>query len=294
MVIVRLNGGLGNQMFQYAAARRIAYVNGSQLKLDLSWFDEKGEWTPRRYELGAFSLPVAMADPDEITPLKSRRQNPVFRRLPSLLKSFVFHTNQTHIIEKQYAFDPQVLEVSGNIYLDGYWQSSKYFQDIEPIIRADFAFPDTMDDYNSRVASSIRSCEAVAIHVRRGDYVSLPSASSYHGICQLPYYKKGIDYIQHQVKNPTFFVFSDDITWVRENLSIDAPINFVDCHDQPAHCDMKLMSLCRYHIIANSSFSWWGAWLSENADKIIIAPQQWFNHSDNDTRDLIPAEWIRM
>lgn len=294
MVIVKLSGGLGNQMFQYAAARRIAYVNDSQLKLDLSWFEEMGNWTPRRYELGVFALPAAIACPDEIQPLKSHRRNPFFRRLPSFLKSIVFHTKQSHIVEKQYGFDPEILTVRGDIYLDGYWQSSNYFNDIEPAIRTDFAFNDPLDDFNCTMASRIRSCEAVAIHVRRGDYVSLPSASSYHGICPLPYYEKGVAHIQQEVKNPTFFIFSDDIAWARENLRIDAPTQLIDAPDQPAHCDMRLMSLCRHHIIANSSFSWWGAWLAPFPGKIVIAPRQWFNNSSNDTRDLLPESWVRL
>jgi Glycosyl transferase family 11. len=294
MVIVRLTGGLGNQMFQYAAARRIAHVNGSQLKLDLNWFDEKGVWTPRKYELDVFSLPAAIADPVEILLLKSRRQNPVFRRLPAFLRSIVFHTKQTHIIEKQYAFDPQILMVSGNIYLEGYWQSCKYFEDIETIIRADFTFKDEMDDFNCTAASSIQSCESVAVHIRRGDYVTLPSASSYHGHCPLQYYEKSIEYIQQHVRNPLFFVFSDDISWVRDNLAVDAPTHYIDHKGQTAHSDMRLMSLCRHHIIANSSFSWWGAWLAVNPEKIVIAPGQWFSHSDNDTRDLIPEGWKRI
>ena len=119
MVITKLAGGLGNQMFQYATARRIAQINGLQLKMDISWFDKKGNWAPRKYELDVFSLPSEIAGQDEFIPLKSRRQNPVFRRLPNFLKSIVFHINQTHIIEKQFAFDPELLTVTGEIYLDG-------------------------------------------------------------------------------------------------------------------------------------------------------------------------------
>jgi hypothetical protein len=110
----------------------------------------------------------------------------------------------------------------------------------------------------------------------------------------LPYYEKAVAHIQQQLKTPTFFVFSDDIAWAKENLRIDAPTHFVDAPAQPAHCDMRLISLCRHHIIANSSFSWWGAWLAGNTDKLVVAPQQWFSDSSNDTSDLIPAAWVRM
>jgi hypothetical protein len=147
-----------------------------------------------------------------------------------------------------------------------------------------------MDDFNALTARQIQSCESVALHIRRGDYVTLPSASSYHGLCSLQYYERGIDCIKQNVKTPVFFVFSDDIEWAKNNLNIDAPVHYVD-KIQPAHCDMRLMRLCHHHIIANSSFSWWGAWLAENLDKTVIAPRQWFNHSDNDTRDLIPESW---
>ncbi|RNC68869.1 MAG: alpha-1,2-fucosyltransferase [Desulfuromonadales bacterium] len=292
MVIVRLNGGIGNQMFQYAAARRIAHVNSAPLKLDLSWFQEKGPWTPRHFELRVFALSCEIAHSSEVRTLKSRRQNAVFRKLPGFIKSRLFHTNQTHIIEKSYAFDPAILSLKGDVFLDGYWQSDKYFRDIETVLRADFAFREDMDDDNAKSANLIQASESVSIHIRRGDYVSLPAAQAFHGLCPIAYYQDAVHRIRSQVANPTFFVFSDDMVWVKEHLKLGERVHYVD-HNGPnrGHDDMRLMSLCKHHVIANSSFSWWGAWLSVNPDKIVYAPQRWFN-KDVKSRDNIPESWL--
>lgn len=295
MVIVRLTGGLGNQMFQYSAARRISLVNNDRLLLDLGWFEEVGNWTPRSFELSVFAISIVSAKQDEVKALRTSRQNPIFRRLPSVLKAVVFHRNQSHIIEKSFHFDSEVLDVRGDVYLDGFWQSSKYFADIEDTIRSDFSFVGDPGDANRNMADIIRSCEAVAVHVRRGDYVTLADANAFHGVCSLGYYRSAIDHIKGQVANPCFFVFSDDISWARENLHFHSPTYYVDHNGVAAsNWDMWLMSQCRHHVIANSSFSWWGAWLAPFSEKIVIAPWQWFKNSDNDPRDLLPESWVRL
>lgn len=295
MVIVRLTGGLGNQMFQYAAARRIAWINKSQLKLDLSWFHETGDWTSRSFELGIFGLDCPEATLDEVKTFRSRRQNPIFRRLPSFLKSIVLHRNQPHIIEKSFNFDPEIMRINGDAYLDGFWQSIKYFEDIEETIRTDFTFVGEPGNLNRQVVQELTSCEAVSVHIRRGDYVSLPSANSFHGVCSLKYYQTAAKQMKNIIKKPHFFIFSDDIPWVRRNLNLEAPTYYVDHNDaMTAGWDMWLMSKCRYHVIANSSFSWWGAWLANYPDKRVIAPENWFANSPIDTNDLIPNDWMRL
>ena len=294
MVIVRLNGGIGNQMFQYAAARRVAWVNNTRLFLDLSWFQESGWWTRRKYELDAFRIVGDAVSSDDLKAFKSKRQNAFFRRLPLILKKRIFHTHQTHIIEKSYDFDLDILNLCDNVYLEGHWQSEKYFSDIESVIRREFSFRDDPSGPIRRILEHIASCEAVSVHIRRGDYVTLPEANTFHGLCPSAYYRSAVDQISRQVGNPVFFVFSDDIVWARENLSLGFETHFMD-HNGPERGDedLRLMSACRHHIIANSSFSWWGAWLCSNPQKIVCAPRKWFNR-DIDTPDNLPASWIRL
>lgn len=293
-VIVRLTGGLGNQMFQYAAASRIAIHNNALLQIDLSWYDQRGDWTPRRYELDEFKIPVEFATQKEVKDLLSIRKSFFLRGIAPFLKSRMFNTNQAHIIEKDFAFDPDILSVTGNIYLDGYWQSYKYFEDVDETIRKDFCFRAGIGSNSRQVEDMIKSCEAVSLHIRRGDYVTLTSASTYHGLCSLQYYEKAASIIKERLNNPVVFVFSDDIQWAKDHLKFDMPIFFVDYSGTTAHMDMYLMSLCRHHIIANSSFSWWGAWLNQSSDKIVITPKQWFKDESINTADLIPESWVRI
>jgi hypothetical protein len=294
MVIVRLTGGIGNQMFQYAAARRVSWVNNTPLFLDLGWFQESGWWTRRKYELDAFRIAGETPPPAAVRALKSRRQNPLFRRLPLFLKRAIFHTRQTHIIEKSYNFDPDILNLREDVYLDGYWQSEKYFSDIESVIRYEFSFRANPAEPNRRILDHIASCESVSIHIRRGDYVTLPEANAFHGLCPAAYYQSAVDQISRQVGKPVFFVFSDDIVWARENLDLGFETRFMDQNDpERGDEDLRLMSACRHHIIANSSFSWWGAWLCNNPQKIVYAPRRWFD-KDIDTPDNLPTSWIRL
>jgi len=294
MVIVRLSGGIGNQMFQYATARRISYINNVPLKLDLGWFHELGWWTQRKYELGAFLITDEVASPDEVEALKSEKVKPSFSCLPDFLKKKTFHKRHTYIIEKSYNFDPEILNLKGDIYLDGHWQSEKYFSDIEPLIRREFSFRDNPEEPNRRILDRIVSCESVSVHVRRGDYVTLPKARAFHGLCPLVYYQTALYNLLHQLKHPVCFVFSDDISWAKENLQFDIETHFID-HNGPefGHEDLRLMSACSHHIIANSSFSWWGAWLCNNPQKIVYVPQKWFNNNI-ETPDNIPQSWVRL
>jgi hypothetical protein len=292
MIVVKLMGGLGNQMFQYAAARRLAFVNSAVLKLDLSWFRESGgSATPRHYELHALAIEENFATPEEVG-RQVRYAHPVRRLLGKLAPSLV---RSTCIHEKHFHFDPMILALSDDAYLEGYWQSEKYFMDIEGTIRREFSVKSEPGAWNGRMAESIRGTESVSLHVRRGDYVASKAASEYHGVCSLDYYRAAIEKIAAQVHEPHFYVFSDDPSWVQENLHFGYPATLVD-HNDPDHGyeDLRLMSLCRHHIIANSSFSWWGAWLGSDPHKVVIAPRKWFRDESINTADLIPETWERM
>jgi hypothetical protein len=293
MIIVKLTGGLGNQMFQYAAARRLAQVNAVSLKIEQDWFSSVADLdTPRKYELNVFGIQDDFAAQEEVKRFKTDKST-FFKSL--FRKKEPPSYGKTWIRERHFHFDPAVLNLQDNVYLDGYWQSYKYFIDIEDTIRSEFTVSDEPDKTNRDFAESIMSTEAVSIHVRREDYITNPITSLYHGVCTLDYYRASTELLSARLQNPHFFVFSDDLAWVRENLVIGSPVTYVDCNgSDKAYEDLRLMSLCRHHIIANSSFSWWGAWLGSHPSKVVIAPMRWFKDENINTSDLLPETWIRM
>lgn len=296
MIIVKLMGGLGNQMFQYAAGRRLAHVHNVPLKLDLSWFNNiENVNTARRYELHIFNITADTASPEEVALFKKDRLSAFPDLIKKIINAATLLQNSKWIREKHYHFDPAVLELPDNVYLEGYWQSEKYFSDIERVIRKEFTVKIEPDPLNRQIADAIDRSEAISIHVRRGDYVLNPATREFHGICTLDYYRAAIEKIASHTQRPHFYFFSDEPEWVKENLSPGYPATIID-HNGPdkAYEDMRLMSLCRHHVIANSSFSWWGAWLCGNPEKIVIAPKRWFNKPDISTDDLIPETWIRI
>ena len=283
MIIVRLSGGLGNQLFQYAAGRRLSIVNRATLKIDLSWFDE---WDTHFYALECFSMQKQYANKEEVAGLTKRSFS---RRLLSKIAG-----KSSVVREQYYKFDSTILSLSDNVYLDGYWQSEKYFSDVSDTIRKDCQFSSPTSGKNKSLQKKIHDTQSVSLHVRRGDYVTNPATNRKHGTCSIDYYKKCILEINEALSDPVYYVFSDDPVWARENLSgLTGTSEFID-HNQnrSAFEDMRLMSLCKHNIIANSSFSWWGAWLNNKKDKIVYAPKNWFNPGANrDTRDLIPSDW---
>ena len=292
MIIVCLKGGLGNQMFQYAAARRLASLHKVSLKLDLSWFgDDLSGVTPRSYALDPFFIHAEPATYQEI----ARLYEPQAGRIRRLLNSINPRYRKTHIRGQNFHFDPDILQLPDNIILDGYWQSEKYFSNIDSVIRSDFTVRAEPEGRNREVAAVINESNAVSIHLRRGDYVSDAKNVARYWVCSNDYYMRAIKLVTEQVERPHFFVFSDDPDWVREHFIMPHPMTLVD-HNGPdqAHEELRLMSHCSHHIIANSSFSWWGAWLNPRPDKIVIAPLRWFNDPTIDTSDLMPATWLRI
>jgi len=290
MVIVRLMGGLGNQMFQYAAGRAVAYRNRTQLKLDLSYFDQN----PRRsYKLHHFNIAESIATPDEVTHFTRRD---LWSRISHLIERYLLPSYKRSVFaERFFHFDPNVLRLRGNVYLIGYWQSEKYFKDIEQIIRQDFTFKHAPDTENQRLAHIIANTNSVSLHIRRGDYISNPVTYQYHGVCSLDYYRAAIETLTQAIGQPHFFVFSDNMAWAQQNLKLDYPVTFVTHNGaERDYEDLRLMSQCKHHIIANSTFSWWGAWLCAYPSKIVIAPKKWFSGANHDTKDLIPESWWRI
>ena len=294
MIIAKLMGGLGNQLFQYAAARRLSIHHNTPLRLDIDFFEK---YKLHAYGLNHFCIKEEFADTDEIATLKWTPRN-------SLAKSSLIY-RPLHAIERNFRrsifyerklrpYDPNILNTPFDVYLDGYWQSEKYFSDVESIIRREFTFRNKPDDRNRNLAEEISKTESVSVHVRRGDLVSDPKNRIF-ATCSQNYYYRCAAMIAEKVANPHFYIFSDDSNWVKANLHLDGATTFVTHNDAAkAHEDLRLMSLCKHHIIANSSFSWWGAWLGTNSNKIIFAPVRWFNDPSFDTRDLIPSTWIKL
>lgn len=293
MIIVKLQGGLGNQLFQYAAARRLSLLHRTELKFDLSWFAEHSE---QRYALGACCVHEAFATPEEIAQLKGTARKGINRLVVRATQKLRPYYMRSVFAEPHLRpFDENILRTPPNLYLEGYWQSEKYFTTISDVIRTEFSFRLPPDERNRAVADRISATESVSVHLRRGDYISDKYAEREHGICGLDYYIKSVEFITKWTKHPHFYIFSDDPSWARQNLSFDSPVDFVD-HNVPEKGfeDLRLMILCKHNIIANSSFSWWGAWLNTNAQKIVIAPNQWFKDRALDTRDLLPSAWVRL
>ncbi|MCK5175407.1 MAG: alpha-1,2-fucosyltransferase [Planctomycetes bacterium] len=291
MIIVRLFGGLGNQMFQYAAGRHLARINGTVLKLDVSGF---GDDELREYALEPFCIREEFAAPEEVACLTTARQTAFGRMVHGLLHNHPKRP-RSYIRRKSPCFEPSILNLGDNVYLEGYWQSEKFFEASADVIRREFAFRGEQTGRNRELAGEIDAAEAVSVHVRRGDYVSDPKANQTHGTCGLEYYLASVEYVARFAENPHFFIFSDDPAWCRDNLNLPYPTTIVD-HDGLGcgHEDMRLMSQCRHHIVANSSFSWWGAWLNPGADKIVCAPKKWFATDKYSTDGIIPERWIRM
>jgi hypothetical protein len=296
MIISQLNGGLGNQLFQYAFGRQLAIYNNTELKLDIERFDHYTVETPRKYELDHFKIQASLATHAECQ-LFQPKMDPFHRayRLGFILTRKQPPHPKGVIFEKPH-FDKAVLNSPDGSYLEGYWQSYKYFEDIEDIIKAEITLKNPLVAKNKEVAELISSTtNPVAIHVRRGDYVLDPATNAFHGVYSVQYYQEALEHLIKKIKNPHFFIFSDDPQWTQGNLKFSYPTTYVT-HNTPENGfeDLRLMSLCKHFIIANSSFSWWGAWLSSNPDKQVIAPRKWFAGSNKDTSDLTPPNWLRI
>lgn len=290
MIISQVLGGLGNQMFQYAAGRSLSLKNNTPLALDVVGFEGYG--LHQGFELDrVFSAPITLASDVDRRRVLGWRRSPHVRRVLARLPAAI-GADPRFAQEPHFHYWPGFEGFGPDSYLAGYWQSEKYFADVAPQIRADFSFRTPLGGENAELAHVIGAVQAVSLHVRRGDYANDPRTRSTHGLCSLDYYRAAIDRVVAVVQKPVFFIFSDDIAWVRANLAMTFEHHFVE-HNQGAasYNDMRLMSLCQHHVIANSSFSWWGAWLNPSAGKTVVAPQKWFA-GEKSVHDLFPAGWV--
>lgn len=288
-----LQGGLGNQMFQYAIARALSEHYQSSFLLDRSWFDlPQIETTPRPYQL-------------EFLKIQEVGQNTVGfpkrpKRLKRLLQQFLSFGPIVYYQGNAFEYDAELLNLDGlgqrDLFLFGYWQAFPYLEPIKMILQQEFKTQQPISAHYQSYLKQIGSSESVMLHIRRGDYVNSPSAAKFHGALTLSYYQQAIEELLLNKPNAHFFIFSDDLPWAKEALPKDLQITFVEnaLQADAAAQELQLMYACKHHIIANSSLSWWGAWLKQDCGGFVFAPNRWISDSSLDLSTLLPAHWQKI
>jgi hypothetical protein len=321
VVAARICGGLGNQLFQFAAARSLAARCGAQLILDATVFTLPHE--RRKFALGPYPISAKVISdgyaypptrpvvtlprpPGEDAPriglvdrilYKIGRSGDMVKGAMSAAASGLRRLagqppGLRVFVEKSFDYDSAFTRLGARTYLEGYWQSERYFAEIGDTVRRELALPYAPNAANAQWLARVRESNAVCVHVRRGDYLLIDHFSQ-HGVCSPDYYARAMRLIAERVENPQFFVFSDDLEWCRRHIT-GANVSFVDANPaDAAHDELKLMAACRHHVIANSSLSWWGAWLARHERQIVIGPDPWFS-AVRKTPDLFPDGWIAL
>ena len=296
MITTRIIGGLGNQLFQYALARNLALKNNTDLQLDTLEF---ATYPHHKYSLQHFNIIEQEATEEELRHFHNIKayiasekfSYKIIKKLK--LEKYVLFS-RGYIKEFQSTYDPKILDITGDVYLDGYWQSEKYFKNIRETLLKDLTLKKPMSDQGKKFQDEIHSKEMpVSLHIRRGDFANNPVQSKFHGVTPLEHHYAGIKIITEKHPNPHFFVFSDSIEWARENFKTSYPTTFIDLGVEKNYEELMLMSFCKHHILSNSTFGWWGAWLAQSKDQIVVAPKKWFNKSI-DLSDLMPEDWIKI
>ncbi len=286
MIIVKVIGGLGNQMFCYAYAKALQ-VRGHDVKIDISECEIKK--LHGGYQLDKYKTDISIATKKEISTILS---NSLMKKIFS--KIGILQKNQ--INEKLLLFDQKLLNIKDNSYISGYFQSDNYFKNIRSILLNHFLTNNEISDYSKKIKKLIQESEnSCSLHIRRGDYTNSVNKKIYN-TCNPDYYKKALGYIKEYNEKTDFFIFSDDINWVKNNLQIKNATYIQNIDNKIPHEDIYLMSLCKNNIIANSSFSWWGAWLNKYNKKIVIAPKRWFLDKKlyAQSKDIVPIEWKKL
>ncbi|MCP5000663.1 MAG: alpha-1,2-fucosyltransferase [Hyphomicrobiales bacterium] len=284
-IITQIYGGLGNQMFQYACGRALALRSGGELVLDFRSFVAGLGQEPGLHHL---NIVAREAVASELPPAKEQA-----------IRYFLWRTlklSPRMVRQKELAFDPQVPSLSGSLCLRGYWQSERYFEDVANQIRRELSVKTAADQKNQNLLAEIGASPAVSLHIRRGDYVNNPKTNAVHGTCSLDYYRRAADHVaRHMDERPVFYVFSDEPDWAVANLELPFETRVMDHNDSRRNYeDLRLMTACRHHVIANSSFSWWGAWLNPSDHKTVVAPSRWFAEPSMINPDMVPAGWTTL
>ena len=296
MIVIKLRGGLANQMFQYALGRHLCIINKVPLYLDLVHYSDEQteEKTIRDFGLNVCNIQAKIASEQQINDAKGWFNNPLKRKVNTLFNKSKPYYKVNILKEHQIGFDENILKAPKNCYVQGFWQSENYFEEIRDIILKDLSFKVEPIGANLNYLNEIKDCNSVSIHVRRGDYVNSKHYQNIHEVLTVNYYNKAIKTILDSIKDPVFYVFSDDPVWVKQNLKSEYKMVFVDHNMDTPHEDIRLMQYCKHNIIANSTFSWWAAWLNNNPDKIVVAPDKWYKKVDLENPDITPCSWIKI
>ncbi len=272
-------GGLGNQMLQYALGRQLSIKHKTSLWLDLSWYENNEVLAhPRTFKLDRFHAEYHQVNFEKLS-WKLRYTSHFSCINPYQLKL---------VKEKDISvFDAAVMEAGNNIILEGFFPAYQYFKGIRPRLLKEFIPIEQMDAKNAACLQEIKASNAVSVHVRRGDY----ALTDFHGLLGKEYYESAIQIISQRIGELRLFIFSDEPEWVLNNMQFNYPFEMIHFNgDEHNYFDMELMKHCKHHIIANSSFSWWPAWLNDNPGKIVVAPKKW-NNQGTATSKLVPADW---
>ena len=283
MIIVRFIGGLGNQMFQYSFYKYLEALNVI-VKADITDFEN---YKLHRFELETvFKLDYDKASTKEISKVKDASL-----KIPSRIRRKIFGQNKSHIYQSDFSLN--VLGGKENLYLDGFWQTDKFMHTDLRKIQRNFVFKLPPTKKNAVIIDEMRKSNSVSIHVRRGDYLKLKDV---YAECTKDYYQKAISFLQSNNQDCDFYVFSNDISWCKEHLDFkDSKFTFIEHNTGvQSYEDIRLMTECKHNIIANSSFSWWGAILNESEDKKIICPKNWYTEAKRANDIFIPSDWIRL
>jgi hypothetical protein len=295
MIIISLFGGLGNQMFQYATGKAVALRLNTELQLDVSLLNDRTyrkDFTYRNFELGIFKIQDKIADIQKVREFAPDLWNATEWVKQAYKIKRLINGNHLYSERKKFYYEPQIESIADNTYLYGYFQTEKYFSYYLTEIRAQFQLEHEPNQMNKRIIDVMKSENSVSVHVRRGDYLLAP----FNLLTAENYYRKAIEYILEKVEQPKFYIFTNDIEWTMaefEQFDIDKAFISNNQGDS-SYMDMVLMSNCQHNICANSSFSWWGAWLNSNRDKIVTAPKVWFKNSVSGNNELIPPSWIKI
>lgn len=284
MIIMHIMGGLGNQMFEYSLYLKLLSL-GKDVKLDIDSYQVYRQHNG--FEISKiFTTKPKIMKPEDIEKFIVNYGVMINGRI---IKGF---TPEKQIL----SCDESIYELD-NCYLYGYWASHNYFKDIEDTIRQEFTFKNQLDERNSRILGEIDNSNSVSLHIRRGDYLAPGNTELFVCLGNTNYYQEAIKIIEDRVMKPKFFIFSNDMEWVKSNFKINAEVVYVDSNEgEDSYKDMLLMSSCKHNIVANSSFSWWGAWLNKNKDKIVTIPKKWVNMTgiDDDKMEVFPENWIKL